>query len=123
MNEFSALDMLRNDTPTDRIEFGTVVEDEFGLGLRKRGKEGFSLLSGQSANDCLTMLEAKVGDDIVVFYQRGLMNGVEVVLASEMGFLTPAIEEEVRLYLDRKAISNLAHGARDWLFSQADDWF
>ena len=115
MSEFDALDMLRNDIPTERIAFGVVIEDQFGLGLVKRGTN-YHLLAGQGTNSCLAPLDCKAGDEVVVFFKRELLSGKEVVMPSEIGKLTPAIEKAVRLYQERK--SQPKH-----VFDAPNDWF
>ncbi len=92
MSEFDTLDMLANSVSIEKVEFGIVVADQFGLGLKRKGKTGSHLLSGQSTNLALTQLLAAEGAEIVVFYGMGWLAGRKVILPTEMGLSSPEVE-------------------------------
>lgn len=103
MSEFDTLDMLANSASIEKVEFGVVVADQFGLGLKRKGKTGSHLLSGQNTNLALTQLQAAQGAEIVVFYGRGWLAGREVMLPTEMGISSPDVEAAAEMRLQRLA--------------------
>lgn len=118
MSEFDTLDLLANAANIEKVEFGVVVQDQFGLGLHRRGKSGSHLLSGQATDFALKQLGAAESAEIVVFYGKGWIGGKEVLLPTELGFTSPEVEAAVEQRKQR-----LADIQPKQVFDVAHIWF